>query len=171
MYYLNTDEPLRQFEKSVNSRIFVDKSLLIEKITQAVGTASPYLCITRPRRFGKTVNANMLGAYYTKGYDSHALFDSLAIAGTQMYEKHLNRYNVIHIDFGRQPDSCEGYDDYIGDIIKTLQELKQWYDGYRTSTGKSLYNPRSASMALMRGVCLNYWTQTGPVNEIEKYEP
>ena len=53
----------------------------------------------------------------------------------------------------------------------SYEELKQWYDGYRTSTGKSLFNPRSASMALMRGVCLNYWTQTGPVNEIEKYEP
>lgn len=291
MYYLNTDESLKQFQKSVNSSIYVDKSLLIEKITKAVNTSSPYICITRPRRFGKTVNANMLGAYYTKGYDSHFLFESLAVAGTPMYEKHINRYHVIHIDFSRMPDCCEEYGDFIKDITETLkedlkeaypdlknreyrslsrmlqdtgesfifildewdsvfyepfmtqkdkrsflkflkgllkdrpyvalaymtgvlpsakyssgselnmfdeyhftsdnvyddffgfqeeevkklcakqntlsyEELKQWYDGYFTSSGKSLFNPRSVSMALMRGVCLNYWTQTGPVNEI-----
>ncbi len=108
MYYLNTDESLKQFQKSVNSSIYVDKSLLIEKITKAVNTSSPYICITRPRRFGKTVNANMLGAYYTKGYDSHFLFDSLAVAGTPMYEKHINRYHVIHIDFSRMPDYGRG---------------------------------------------------------------
>ena len=48
----------------------------------------------------------------------------------------------------------------------SYQELKQWYDGYQTSEGKSLFNPRSVSYALMDGVCRNYWTETGPMNEV-----
>ncbi len=71
MYYLNTDIQSLLYQKVVNNKIFVDKSMLIEKISQVIGTGNPYVCITRPRRFGKTINANMLGAYYTKGLDSN----------------------------------------------------------------------------------------------------
>ena len=48
----------------------------------------------------------------------------------------------------------------------SYEELKKWYDGYYTSDGKSLFNPRSVSKALTRGICINYWTETGPMNEI-----
>ena len=47
-----------------------------------------------------------------------------------------------------------------------FEELKEWYDGYYLSNGQSLFNPRSVNKALLRGVCLNYWTETGPMNEI-----
>lgn len=87
MYYLNTNAQCRLYQKVTKNEIFVDKSLMIEKVSQAVGTGSPYICITQPRRFGKTVNANMLGAYYTKGYDSHPIFEGLAVAGTKQYER------------------------------------------------------------------------------------
>ena len=61
MYYLNTDIQSLLYQKVVNNKIFVDKSMLIEKISPMIRTNSKYICITRPRRFGKTVNANMLG--------------------------------------------------------------------------------------------------------------
>lgn len=48
----------------------------------------------------------------------------------------------------------------------SFEEMKRWYDGYYRSDGTSLFNPRSVSKALMRGVCLNYWTETGPMHEI-----
>lgn len=48
----------------------------------------------------------------------------------------------------------------------SFEEMKTWYDGYFLSDGGSLFNPRSVSKALMRGVCLNYWTETGSMNEI-----
>ncbi len=229
MYYLNTNAQSLLFEKVIHGRVFVDKSLLIEKISDVIGTGDSFICITRPRRFGKTINANMLGAYYTKGYDSHPIFDNLAVSGTERYENHINQYNVIHIDFSQLPDFCDGYDNYICNITDTLkdepyvelaymtgvlpiakyssgselnmfhefdfvndnvydayfgfdekevrdlclkintvsyQEMKHWYDGYYTSTGDRLFNPRSVSNALTRGVCLNYWTETGPMNEI-----
>lgn len=69
MNYLNTRLPMIHFQKTLKNEIYVDKSMLIEPINKLVGTGDCYICITRPRRFGKTINANMLGAYYTKGYD------------------------------------------------------------------------------------------------------
>ena len=291
MNYLNTNTPLLLFQRNLNSEIYVDKSLLIKKVSKYINTGDCYICITRPRRFGKTINAAMLASYYTKEYDSHKLFDNLAIAETSMYEKHLNQHNVIYIDFSQIPDFCTSYHDYIANILSDLkkelsehypklkeetyssigrmlkdtedtfifildewdsvfykdfmttpdkvqhlsflkgllkdqpyvelaymtgvlpiakyssgselnmfdeynfmndyiydeyfgfqehevrqlcqehsslsyEELKKWYDGYYTSDGKSLFNPRSVSKALTRGICLNYWTETGPMNEI-----
>ncbi|MBU3874871.1 ATP-binding protein [Faecalicatena sp. AGMB00832] len=291
MNFLNTDIGIRTFQEIVNSKTYVDKSLLIKKVSEYIGTESKYLCLTRPRRFGKTINANMLGAYYTKGYDSDKLFADFKIACTQEYRDHLNQHNVIQIDFSRMPDFCTSYQEYLESILKmlksdlaeaysqtrgkaydrisqmlwetgdsfifildewdsifheefvntrdkvhflkflrgllkdqpyvelaymtgvlpiakyssgselnmfdefnfmndnifdhffgfsegevkelceknegiTFDELKRWYDGYYTSDGKSLFNPRSVTKALNRKLCLNYWTETGPMNEI-----
>ena len=60
MYYLNTNAQIILFQDTLNSEIYVDKSMLIEKISPMIRTNSKYICITRPRRFGKTVHANML---------------------------------------------------------------------------------------------------------------
>lgn len=95
MYYLNTNTQIILFQRVLNSKIYVDKSLLIEKISAQIMTANPYICIIRPRRFGKSVNANMLGAYYTKGYDTSDMFGNLAIAGSSVYREHLNQYNYF----------------------------------------------------------------------------
>ena len=61
MYYLDTDMPKINFEKMLNDEIYVDKSMLIEKTNRMIGRRSCYVCITRPRRFGKTSNMSMLG--------------------------------------------------------------------------------------------------------------
>lgn len=291
MNYLNTDSPYILFQDTLNSKIYVDKSLLIEEISLQIRTSNKYICITRPRRFGKSVNAHMLGAYYTKGLDSSWMFERLAVSGTKEYEKHRNKHNVIFIDFSRMPFGCKNYQDYINSIYRNLEadmrqeyslsidkqyddisnmlkdtkesfifildewdsvfyknfmteqdksdylyflknllkdqpyvelaymtgvlpiakyssgselnmfdeynfmndtvyaayfgfyeeevrtlcredptltyeELKYWYDGYYSYDGKSVFNPRSVVKALTRGVCLNYWTETGPMHEV-----
>lgn len=291
MNYLNTNAPAIHFRRTINSEIYIDKSMLINKLNMLIGTGKCYVCVTRPRRFGKTINANMLGAYYTRGIQSEALFSELEIAKRESYEKHLNQHNVIYIDFSRMPDFCESYKEYIKNIIDMLkedllqsypqlqnkkysmlskmfqdtgdsyifildewdsifykkfmtkddkdsfleflkgllkdqpyvelaymtgvlpiakyssgselnmfeeynfmndnvydsyfgfqeeevkglcskfhsvsyEELKRWYDGYYTSDGRSLFNPRSVSNALSNGLCRNYWTETGPMNEV-----
>ena len=86
MYYLDTDEPIKFFQQVLSNKIYVDKSMLIDKLNDFIGSEGCYFCITRPRRFGKTINANMLGAYYTKGYDTHDLFKNLKITHTASYE-------------------------------------------------------------------------------------
>ena len=122
MNYLNTGSQNILFQKVCKSPYFVDKSLLIPEVSKRIQTDQQYLCITRPRRFGKTVNLNMLGAYYTKGIDSHELFDELAVSDTEDYAAHRNQHNVIYIDFSRMPDECDTYKDYITDVRNHLKE-------------------------------------------------
>lgn len=290
MYYLDTVKPRKNFEECLRSRTYVDKSLMIEKLNEFIGINNKYICITRPRRFGKTINANMLGAYYTLGDDSHDLFDGLKIANSSVYETYMNQYHVIFIDFSRMPKNCDSFNDYISWIQRCLEldlkeafgveglpddpieelllktqeefvfvldewdsifykkfmsdsqkqaylefikgllkdqpyvkfaymtgvlpiakyssgselnmfaefntmnslffseffgitedeakalcekektisyeELAHWYDGYIMKNGLHIFNPRSVSMAFIFQECRNYWTETGPMNEI-----
>ncbi len=291
MNYLNTENAYILFQKALRSEIYVDKSMLIDKISSKIGTNNQYICITRPRRFGKSMNLYMMGAYYTKGLDSGHLFETLAVSRTEGYGKNRNCYNVIYIDFSRMPFACTSHKEYIASIYNklrddlweaypfledkkyddissmlndsgesflflldewdsifyksfmtlenkneylgflqnllkdqhyvqlaymtgvlpiakyssgsalnmfdefsfmndniydgyfgfdekevgelclkypsvTYEELMYWYDGYYSVNGKRLFNPRSVSKALTRGLCLNYWTESGPMNEI-----
>ena len=78
--------------------IFVDKTDFISKTNVRLNTAGKLLSLTRPRRFGKTVTAHMLLAYYSKGYAGSKIFDDLHIANRIDYPEHLNKYDVIYID-------------------------------------------------------------------------
>ena len=296
--FLNLNFRDSSFEEIVNDKFFVDKTQMISKINKLSGMKDKYVCMTRPRRFGKTTNAVMLASYYSKGSDFKNLFDKLNINNDPFYLEHLNRHNVFFISFDILPkDNCtyaefiERYKNFIiGDLkilcpnltfdsnwnlsdvfnqvyaqtrerfifimdewdyifnrnlftanereqflqflkdllkdqpyvelaymtgvlpiakyssgsalnmfreynclndskfdryfgfteeeVKTLcarqdkvslQELKEWYDGYHSYNGLEIYNPRSVNSALNEGVCMNYWTNTGPVNEIFEF--
>ena len=67
--YLNTNVAYKDFQMLRNDKYFVDKSFIIEKVNERVKTKNRFLCITKPRRFGKTSVLNMLGAYYGKAYE------------------------------------------------------------------------------------------------------
>lgn len=86
------------FKRSLNSEIYVDKTGLIEKTNALLDTEQKFICVSRPRRFGKSMAANMLSAYYACGEDSSALFDGLTISHTASYRQHLNQYNVIKVN-------------------------------------------------------------------------
>ena len=94
--YLNPQNTL--FQNMKNSEIYVDHSLMIENINKIINTENNKLCVSRPRRFGKSTDANMLVAYYSKGCDSSQIFNRLKISQTELYQKHLNQHNVIHIN-------------------------------------------------------------------------
>lgn len=83
-----------KFQMSKRAKIYVDKSELIEKLNPLVETEDRFVCVSRPRRFGKTMAANMLAAYYGCGEDTHQLFDDLKIAKTVSYRMHLNQHVV-----------------------------------------------------------------------------
>ena len=87
-----------KFQISLNSEIYVDKSHLIAKTNKLVRTRQRFICISRPRRFGKTMAAEMLAAYYASGEDAHPLFEKLNIATHPTYKEHLNQYNVLMIN-------------------------------------------------------------------------
>lgn len=94
--YLNPGS--ERFRTSLRSRIYVDKSLLIALINQSVRTEQKFICVSRPRRFGKSMAADMLSAYYGCGEDTSALFDGLKIAKEASYHEYLNKYDVIKIN-------------------------------------------------------------------------
>lgn len=94
--YLNpNNEP---FANIVANDVYVDKSGLIAYMNDRIGKARPLVASSRPRRFGKTLAAQMLAAYYSKGCDSRDVFKNLEIARDKSFEKHLNKYNVIKLD-------------------------------------------------------------------------
>lgn len=292
MFYLNTTAPYESFRMAINDKIYIDKTMMIKNITEHIGIEKRFICITRPRRFGKSMNANMLAAFYSKGADASDLFSDRNISSNKSCMDHMNKHNVIHISLNEMPDGCDTYvafqsyiekllrydlyqaypqlkelpvdnlrdllkasgdqfififdewdsifykkfissddkesylrflenllkgqpyvelaymtgvlpiakyssgsalnmfaqysfisdpifDTYFGfteDEVQSLckkhskpdyKDIKHWYDGYYTHDGRSLFNPRSVSQAFSDGICSNYWTETGPMNEIE----
>ena len=89
------------FEISRFSDIYVDKSMLISKLNALYKTEKRFLCVSRPRRFGKSMAANMLAAYYSRGCDSAGLFSGLAVEREKSFQAHLNQHNVIRLDVQR----------------------------------------------------------------------
>ena len=85
-----------KFQKVLNSEIYVDKTGMISYINSIVNTEQCYLCVSRPRRFGKTIAANMLAAYYGKG-DSRHLFADRKIAECENWDKYINQFDVVRV--------------------------------------------------------------------------
>ena len=98
--YLNPDNT--EYNNAVNhSKIYVDKTELINNTNAVLFGEQKFICVSRPRRFGKSMAANMLTAYYSRGCDSGELFSPYKISKADSFEKHLNKYNVIHLNMVR----------------------------------------------------------------------
>ena len=121
--------------KSKDNDIFIDKTDFIEKMSAKINKDKCFIAVTRPRRFGKTITAQMLLTYYTKGYANTNIFDNLKISNAKSYEEHLNKYDVIYIDmntieglfeeYSNQKQKIEGVNDLV-DYLKysIINELK-----------------------------------------------
>ncbi len=120
--FLNSRSPCADYREMVSDLYFVDKSMLITELIPALEKKNRYFCISRPRRFGKSVMANMIGAFFGKSTDSSELFDQLAISKQEKYRTHLNQHNVIYIDFSRMSENCGSYRSYISRIQNGLKE-------------------------------------------------
>ena len=126
--YLNTKKAYSLYNEIVSMEYFVDKTEILEEIIPRLGKANKYLCITRPRRLGKTIMANLIGSYFTKGLESNSIFCHLKIGSKAQYRTHLNQYNVFYIDFSEIPYLCRSYQDYIHAIAeKMLEDLLEEY--------------------------------------------
>ena len=86
------------FRVVLNSEIYIDKTGLIEYTNKVMNTTQAFICNSRPRRFGKSITADMLTAYYSRACDSEKLFEGLEISRKNDLKKHLNKYDVIHLD-------------------------------------------------------------------------
>lgn len=107
---------------------YIDKSGLISIINDTIGTERCFSCVSRSRRFGKSMAASMLCAYYDKSCDSRALFSDLNISKSPSFEEHLNKYLVLFIDMSKMVSMFKDKENIvylIQDIL--IEELLESY--------------------------------------------
>ncbi len=127
-YYLNNNNDL--FFDYQNAKIFVDKSMLIKECNSLIRTPDKFMCVTRPRRFGKTLAISMLNAYYSKGANSKELFDKLNISRDPSYEEHLNKHNVLWIDMSSLFTKINVKESFVDELKRyILNDLNEKYSG------------------------------------------
>ncbi len=144
--YLNTGSALTLYNQLINSEYFVDKSDIIRAINKRIRTNTKYICITKPRRFGKTSVLNMLGAYYCKAGDSQSIFDNLNISRSVDYRTHLNSYNIINMSLNSLPENGNTYENYINLIKDTLRDdLMEAYPAFRDKSFRKISDMLTAT--------------------------
>jgi hypothetical protein len=113
--YLNNDKAYEEFKTESDNEYYIDKTLMIREMA-----SKRFICVTRPRRFGKSVIASMIASFFGKNVDSSDVFDKFRISETEEYRKHMNKRNVIYITLNQEPFKCESYKEYIEFITSNM---------------------------------------------------
>ena len=121
--YVNPSEAL--LKKSMNSKIYIDKSMMIHELNQLINTEQNYVCVSRARRFGKSMMSGMLVAYYSKKANSRPLLEKLRIAQSPDFKTHLNQYNVICFDMNAFYSNSNGDEDIVPLFTAEIREELQ----------------------------------------------
>ena len=106
--------------KAVRSEIYVDKTGLLKILNKKLDSEHCYFAVSRARRFGKSMAAGMIDAYYSRGADSKELFGPYEIAGDPDFEKYLNKFNVLHFDVSTFFNRVKKLDAVIADMDRAL---------------------------------------------------
>ena len=148
--FLNNIVPAERYKTIVRTRFFVDKTLMIaEMISSSSVDGQRYFCITRPRRFGKSVMADMIAAFFGRTAKSGSVFQNLNILRAENYQSNIskdhileyfNKYDMIYIDFSEVPEKCSSYDEYITRILEGLRaDLREAFPEF-ISNRKSVWD-------------------------------
>ena len=129
--YLNPGSTM--FWGSLRSQIYIDKSGLIRQMNTLLYTEQRYVCVSRPRRFGKSMAANMLAAYYDKENDTKELFAGLKISKDTSFDENINKYDVIKINMQEFLSATQSMDDMLKLLQKRiLADLRNKYPEFVT---------------------------------------
>ena len=135
--YLNPG--YENFRRTLAAPIYVDKTMMLKEMNRFIDQGNNYICVSRPRRFGKTIASNMISSYYSKGIDSHMLFDNLNIANEEGYEEKLNKYNVIKLDINSEYQNSTDRENLIANITdKIKDEMSLQFSDVDIENGDSL---------------------------------
>lgn len=115
------------FQSALNGE-YIDKSELISVINATLNTERRFSCVTRSRRFGKSLAAKMLCAYYDKSCDSRQMFSNLKISTDPSFSHHLNKYVVIYLDMSKMVSIFKDCEDIVERIQHTV--TKDIIDNY-----------------------------------------
>jgi hypothetical protein len=127
------------FESTINSKIYVDKTGIIEYTNSVINTEQRWVCSSRPRRFGKSVTIGMLAAYYDRTCDSEPLFEKYQIASSDSFKKDINKYDVIQLDIAdlrTELGTSEDIASYISKVV--IADLKEYYGQFINPEDKTL---------------------------------
>lgn len=117
-----------KFQEARAGKVYVDKSAMIQCTNEVLKTPQKYVCVSRPRRFGKSMALGMLEAYYSRGCNSEDLFRGLKISRCEDYEKHRNRYHVISLNMQQFLSLMNDVDSLLAYLQKKLlKELKAYF--------------------------------------------
>jgi hypothetical protein len=94
--YLNPNADA--FQMGLNTAIYVDKSLILSELNKLVYSQSNFVCMSRPRRFGKSMAGSMISAYYSKGCDTREEFGRMKLGQVADFDRYLNKFNVVKLD-------------------------------------------------------------------------
>ena len=121
------------FSEAIHSEIYVDKTELIAFTNRCLCTEQKFICISRPRRFGKSMTLKMLSAYYSCDCNSRELFTGLKIENAPTFEEHLNKYNVIFLNMQQFliEAEAEKMTDYLQEEV--LSEIYEIYGEFLNS--------------------------------------
>lgn len=127
--YLNPGN--KGFCESLNSAIYVDKTALIEKTNSVLNTRQKFLCVSRPRRFGKSMAMDMLAAYYGHDISSSDLFENLKISHAKSYQAHLNQYDVIKVNMQEFLSATDDIEEMLCILqARIIADLRRKYPDY-----------------------------------------
>ncbi|MBO4698670.1 AAA family ATPase [bacterium] len=111
---------------ALNSQIFVDKSLVLKKLCSFLNSNQRFICVSRPRRFGKSTVRDIMVAYFSKGCDSREMFSKLKIAKEPCFEENLNKFNLLSIDMGFFYNNSEDKNDVLKNLrIHLLRDFRK----------------------------------------------
>lgn len=136
--YFNPDN--NSFRQTVRSRIYIDKTGLLEELNKRIGTEEKCIALSHARRFGKSQAAGMIDAYYSLGSDSKELFSKFEISGKDDFEEYLNKFNVIHIDVSSVADF------HKEDLVETI--LDRLYEELSTEISEKINYEQSINFVL-----------------------
>ena len=129
------------FKKTLAGNIFVDKSMLISELNKFIDSGNQYICVSRPRRFGKTIATNIMCAYYSKGCDSREMFSKLKISKAKNYEQYLNKLNFIKIDVASEYQNANDKNEMLKDLQKKVRdEFQEQYPKIRFVKNETIAN-------------------------------
>ena len=121
--------------------IFVDKTMLINELNKFIDKGNKYICVSRPRRFGKTIATNIMCAYYSKGCDSREMFSKLKISKAKNYEQYLNKLNLIAIDVASEYQNANDKNEMLKDLQKKVRdEFQEQYPKIRFVKNETIAN-------------------------------
>ena len=138
IYFNPTNE---SFTQAKNSKIYVDKTELLEQLNLRLSTENKCIAVSHARRFGKSHAAGMIDAYYSLGCNSSKLFDNTKIAANADYKKYINKYNVIHLDIS------SFWDDFKDNLVEKIKEYI--IDDFKKSFNDEIDYSKKFSVILM----------------------